>query len=254
MSRRFPAGSWLPLAGGSVSFIMTPERFAIFCTGEIMSRVIACIAALGTVGALAALAAQAGSDKVWRPFLSNEAYQELAKRSKERIAKLPKGDKTARAETEILAGYALSLKDAKSGAKVKVGELVDIMNLLRNQAKGGEGIALDLQYSAKVKNQNGIEALINALAAKKLTDANAGKMARELELLSDRVAVIASLTLERGPEKQKEYLKQWNEQAIEMRDAALELAEGARKKDAPAIFEASKRLENSCVECHGTFK
>jgi hypothetical protein len=39
-----------------------------------------------------------------------------------------------------------------------------------------------------------------------------------------------------------------------MRDAAIELAEGARKKDGPAILEACKRLENSCVECHAYFK
>lgn len=135
-----------------------------------------------------------------------------------------------------------------------IGDIKDVMMVFANQAKGGEGIPAELHYSAKVKNQNGSEALINALAAKKLSDANVKKMSKELELLAYRVAVIGALTLERGPADKTADVKLWNDQAVIMRDAAIELAEAAQKKDGPAIMEACKRLENSCVDCHSNFK
>ncbi len=156
----------------------------------------------------------------------------------------------------ILDSYSLSKKEGRGTTlKEPIGDINDVMTLFASHAKGGEGVHPDLHYSPKVKNQNGSEALINALAAKKLTDANVAKMAKELELLGYRVAVIGSLTLERGPgDKKKGEAKEWNEHAIVMRDAAIELADGARKKDGPAILEACKRLENTCVECHSVFK
>jgi hypothetical protein len=154
-----------------------------------------------------------------------------------------------------LAAHKSVAGGGTSDLHIAIGDIKDVMMLFANKAKGGEGVHADLFYSPKVKNQNGSEALINALASKKLSDANVGKMAKELELLAYRTAVIAALTLERGPPAaQKGETKAWNDYSIVMRDSAIELADGARKKDGPAIFEASKRLENSCVECHGMFK
>jgi hypothetical protein len=152
-------------------------------------------------------------------------------------------------------------KDDEKTPEVKdwraaIGDVKDIMYPFATQAKKGEGIAPELRYNDKMKKQNGIEALINALAAKKMTAANLGKMSKELELLGYRVATIGALTLQRGPAEKKKGIEDriWDEQAIVMRDAAVELAEAARKKDGPAVLEASKRLENSCVECHMNFK
>jgi hypothetical protein len=39
-----------------------------------------------------------------------------------------------------------------------------------------------------------------------------------------------------------------------MRDAGVELAGAAGKKDVAGILAASKRLMSSCVPCHETFK
>jgi hypothetical protein len=164
-------------------------------------------------------------------------------------------DAARKLAAELAAG-----KGEKGGGERKdwsaaIGDIKDTMMQFANKAKGGEGIHPDLQYNAKVKNQNGSEALINALALKKPSDANVAKMSHELELLGYRSAVIASLGLERGPpDDKKADLKSWNELAVAMRDASFELAEAARKKDGPAIVEACKRLENTCVDCHGTFK
>jgi hypothetical protein len=175
------------------------------------------------------------------------------------LASLADSKETAAAAHKLAAQLAAGKIDAKAIGEVKnwpevIGDINDVMNPLATREKGGEGIHPDLHYSAKVKNQNGIEALVNALASKKLTDANAAKMSKELELLGYRVAVIGALTVQRGPTAKKEEAKLWDEQALLMRDSAIELADAARKKDGPGILEASKRLEATCTDCHGNFK
>jgi hypothetical protein len=165
---------------------------------------------------------------------------------------------------EAARKLAITLAMGKAGEKTvdvkdwrgAIGDIKDIMYPFATRAKKGEGIHADLQYNDKIKKQNGIEALINALAAKKMTETNLGKMSKELELLGYRVATIGALTLQRGPAEKKKGIEDrlWDEQAVVMRDAAIELAEGARKKDGSAILEACKRLENTCVECHMNFK
>jgi hypothetical protein len=246
----------------------------------------------------------AGADKtpVWKPFLSPDGYQELVKRSTDRLRMLAKDAEATsalRAEALMLAGYSISAKDptasaglrhkaikvatlaaqkdgdeqarklaaelapAKSDAKAAIptidwpaaiGDVVDLMTPLANKTKGGEGIATELQYLAKVKSQNGTEALLVSLATKQLTVANAGKMAKELELVGYRVATIGALTRRRGPTRHKDEAKLWDEQATIMRDASVDLAEAARKKDVTVILAASKRLVSACAECHATFK
>jgi hypothetical protein len=144
-----------------------------------------------------------------------------------------------------------------------IGELKPLMTLFETKAKKGEGLHPDLHYSAKIKNANGIEAMIYAMADKKLTDANAAKVSKELELLAYRVAVIGEITRVRGPAgypkgenkgEKKPDAKVWTEQSVVMRDASVELAVAARKKDSEAILEACKKLENTCVECHADYK
>ncbi len=135
-----------------------------------------------------------------------------------------------------------------------IGDIGELMTPVANKAKGGEGIAAELQYTAKLKSQNGIEALLVALATKPLTATNAGKVAKELELVGYRVATIGALTRRRGPTKNKDDAKLWDDQALVMRDGAVELADAARKKDTAAIHAASKRLVTTCLECHANFK
>jgi hypothetical protein len=272
-----------------------------------MSRMIGTMVvnlAVLTLLALMAAPGQTGSDKAptWKPFLPQDTYQEMVKRSLDRIHTLAKDSEATaalRAEALILAGCTISTKDptttaglrlraitiatlaaekdggekarklaaelaqAKGDAKAKIptidwpaaiGEIVDLMTPLANKAKGGEGIPAELQYSAKLKSQNGTEALLVALATKQLSVANTGKFAKELEMIGYRVATIGALTRRRGPTKNKEEAKLWDEEAAEMRDLGVELAEASRKKDAPAILAASKRLVSACAECHATFR
>jgi hypothetical protein len=165
-------------------------------------------------------------------------------------------DAARKLAAELAAGRPGDKGDSVKNWPAVIGDINDVMVPLATKARKGEGIHADLQYNDKMKKQNGIEALINALAAKKLTDANLGKMSKELELLGYRVATIGALTLRRGPSEKKKGVddRLWDEQAVAMRDAAIEWAHGAGKKDGPAILEACKRLENTCVECHSKFK
>ena len=135
-----------------------------------------------------------------------------------------------------------------------IGDVADLMSPLAAKAKRGDGIAPELQYLAKLKTDNGIESLLQSLAAKKLTATNAKKMSRELELVGFRVATIAALTRRRGPHKHKEDAPLWEEQSVKMRDAAVELADVAEKKDSAAILTVSQRLVATCKACHTAFK
>ena len=155
-------------------------------------------------------------------------------------------------------GDAKTKTDPKGGATIDwpaaIGDIADIMTPLASKAKGGEGIHADLQYTTKLKMQNGTEALLIALSAKQLTAANAKKMARELEIVGYRVATIGALTRRRGPHKNKEDAKVWDEQSVIMRDSGIDLAVAAEKKDAASIFAASRKLVGTCVLCHDAFK
>jgi hypothetical protein len=256
-----------------------------------------------TLFAVASASGSAGGEPPagWKPFLAPDDFQELTKRSLERLHALAKESKSSaalRAEALILAGYTISTKDApawanlrqkalkvatlaankdtadearklaadlsaakggpKSGGKpidwpTAIGDIGDLMTPLANKAKGGDGIAADLQYTAKLKSQNGIEALLVALANKKISATSAGKLSKELELVSYRVATIGALTRRRGPHKNKDDAKLWEEQSALMRDAAVELAEAAEKKEVAAIYTASRRLVGTCVTCHDAF-
>jgi hypothetical protein len=262
------------------------RRIAVFLVAP--ATVLALLSAAGQAGNKPAMFKPLLPDSVYTE-LSKRSLDRIGKLAKNDKAPLTE----LRAEALIFAGYTLSAKNRaelaplrqtaalvakdkgdtarkvavelaagapdKAAAPVKdwpavIGDIKDVMMTFANQAKGGEGVSPELHYSPKVKNQNGSEALINALAAKKLTDANVKKMSRELELLGYRVAVIGALTIERGPADKTADVKLWNEQAVIMRDAAIEVAEAAHKKDGPAILEACKKLENSCVDCHSNFK
>jgi hypothetical protein len=98
-----------------------------------------------------------------------------------KIADLGARKDGAEAARKLAIKLATGKADEKDAAEIKnwrsaIGDVKDIMYPVATHAKKGEGIHADLKYNDKMKNQNGIEALINALATKKMTDANLGKM------------------------------------------------------------------------------
>lgn len=130
-------------------------------------------------------------------------------------------------------------------------DLLELMEIFRGQAKRGEGIHPDLQFQPKLKNLNGIEALIGTLSAKQITDANLAKIAKELPNLAYRIAVVASITESQLPKKGAGH---WRDLSIKMRDSSVALAEAAEKKNANGVFMAAIALESTCTACHSEFK
>ena len=127
----------------------------------------------------------------------------------------------------------------------------ELMEIFRNKSKGGEGLNADLQYHPKLKNLNGIEALLGALSAKKLSEDNLAKVEKELPKLAYRIAVVAAITHELTPQKRA---GEWRDLSIQMREASIALAEAAHKKNADGILKAAVSLESSCTQCHSAFK
>lgn len=153
-----------------------------------------------------------------------------------------------------LVAFGAMVKTAKEGnkeLKIHLHDVDDLMAIFRGKAKGGEGIHADLQYQPKLKNLNGIEALIGALATKKLSDANLDKVSKELVPLSYRIAVVGAVTHEVTPGKDA---GKWRILATQMRDASLALADAARKKDGDGIMKTALALETTCTACHMGFK
>jgi cytochrome c556 len=236
-----------------------------------MNRFLFCAYAAAFILFSLVVGASPGGDKAapWKPFLPEDAHGVLAMRSMTAVAEAGKAGNKERAEVEeaISAGYVLSverksgeLKEsarqdeiAKIRGKMQRKEIfVEMMETFRNRTKQRvDGIHADLQYQPKLKNQNSIEALIGALATKKLSEENLAKVEKELPLLSYRIAVMANLSQHAAPAKDTE---RWIKLASDMRDSAISLAKAATKKDANGIFKAADALQDSCINCHREFK
>lgn len=163
----------------------------------------------------------------------------------------------ARKDVKTLKDFGASIASApKAPAEVKnwklhLNELQWMMENFRGKAKGGEGLHPDLQYVQKLKNLNGTEAFLGAIAGKKLSGENFEKIQKELPNFAYRVAVMGSITHEFPPAKDA---AQWRELAAQMRDSAVAVAAAAQKKDADGMFKAAQALENTCTKCHMVFK
>jgi hypothetical protein len=146
----------------------------------------------------------------------------------------------------------------KSNLEVKsyLPEIGEFMNFFRTKGKGGEGLHPSLHLNPRFKTAlNGSEELIRYLGMKKLTEALLDKASDELTLLAYRTAVSAGWTHGFAPaQKAKQDPKEWRELSIQMRDAAAELAEAAKKKNIAAVHDAGKRLDASCTKCHNLFR
>ncbi len=162
-----------------------------------------------------------------------------------------------KSDLKALANFSKSIKAASKDAKelkdpkLSLQELPDMMEIFRNKSKGGEGLHADLQYSPQLKNLNGIEALIGALAKKKLSDDNLAKVSKELPTLAYRIAVVSALTHEFAPAKGA---GEWRAMSIQMRDASIALADAAQKKNGADVLKAATSLESTCTQCHSAFK
>jgi hypothetical protein len=132
-----------------------------------------------------------------------------------------------------------------------------IMAHYKTKEKGGEGLPPALQFNIRLKNKfNGVEELISELDKKKLTPANLSKGKEELILMAYKAAVHGVITHDYAPARpvKGKAPKLWLEHSVQMRDAAIDLAEAVRKGDVEAVQRTAKRLNSSCLQCHSDFR
>jgi hypothetical protein len=167
---------------------------------------------------------------------------------------LPGARKLAASLTSVTANPAP--KAQAFDPKTIVPKIEDVMDHLRTQKKGGDSIAASLQTNALLKGtQNGIEEKLRSLAKKKLAAGVLAKCADDMVLFGYRLAVLGSVTHDYAPPKAgKKDPAVWRDLSIQMRDAAVELAQASAKKDDNAVFKASGRLSSACTQCHSIFR
>jgi hypothetical protein len=160
-------------------------------------------------------------------------------------------DKIADARKLIAAGAAPGGKLEAFDAKPLLGDVMELMNHLRQKKNGGDGMHPDLQTSGPLKNLNGIEEKIRSLAKKKLSDKALSMSAKEMVVLGFRTAVLAEVANDFAPAQKT---KDWRDFSTHMRTAAIALARAAHKNDANGIFKAGTSLDASCNNCHKVFR
>jgi cytochrome c556 len=173
-------------------------------------------------------------------------------------------DETAEVREAILkAANAIAKGDADSAKKVaenlaKSLESVEAaMNLMAkrnptNPKKGGFGVG----DKPGAISPDGIEAKVMALAKKPLTDSQLNNESAALEEMTTRIAAIAEVAKAKVPEKDQGSKKKadWIKWSDEMRKGADELGQAAKSKKPAAVRTAAKALNDTCSNCHGTFR
>jgi cytochrome c' len=148
---------------------------------------------------------------------------------------------------------AAAKKEIATLAKDKDVALDDVMETLKLRTSKGLGVGKE-----PIKGvADGIESLIGNLEkrvppAKVLEDHNAD-IARAAYIS----AVIGELVKERSPVAKKTGDKDpadWKKWSEEMYKQSIELADAVKAKKAPEIKAAAKKLNNTCLACHGPFK
>jgi hypothetical protein len=168
------------------------------------------------------------------------------------------GEKDMRPEVAKVADAfkAGKIDDAKAAAaklsKVKeFEETPDVMHLFRPRKKGGIGWgAQELANPA----EDSLEKKLQILAKGPV---NAGKEAGPAEEAAYSLAAMAELVKHKPTQKAMANAankKAWADWSDQMRDASLELAKAAAKKDGPGIGKAAAKVNSSCNNCHSKFK
>jgi cytochrome c556 len=129
------------------------------------------------------------------------------------------------------------------------------MNLLRLRSKGGLGFGV--KPPAGAASTDGIESKLLGLAKRPLPAADMAKQGNDLARSAYILVAISEFTDAHTPKKKGatgKGAKEWKEWTEDMRSAALELAEAAKKKNPAGVKAAVNKLNGSCNNCHGEFR
>jgi hypothetical protein len=130
-------------------------------------------------------------------------------------------------------------------------ELDEAEGIMKLRARGGLGFD-----SKSVGNRDGIEIRIMQIGRVGVKEAElkaqADDLARAALVISAQSVMLDAYT----PDKKvgNKDPKDWQKHTSEMREAAKDLRDAAKRQDAPAVKKATLRVQNSCVECHSIFR
>ncbi len=136
-------------------------------------------------------------------------------------------------------------------AIAKKAELGDVMQAFKPRSKGGLGVG----PTPDAIKPDGIELKFIALGkAKSVNKADLAKQGDALAKAADETRAIADVAILYTEKDGKKNPAKWKQYAEDMRTAAGELANAARKHDAKAVKQAVEKVNGSCVSCHADFR
>ncbi len=143
-----------------------------------------------------------------------------------------------------------ALKQRADAVAKSIEGLDDVMNLLKLRARGGLGLGNTPGAIAP----DGMEAKVVNLSKRPLTQPQLAKESKELVRLAYVNAAIAQVSESRTDADGSKDPKAWQKWSVDMRQAALELADAAQAMDPVRVKAAAKKLNTSCTECHDKFR
>jgi hypothetical protein len=156
---------------------------------------------------------------------------------------------------------ALEKKDSEQAKKLaeevaKSHDLEDVMNLMGKRDPAGKAKRFGVGKKPGAITPDGIEAKIQNMGKKPLSQPQIDKEAADLAEMAYRVAAIAEVAHAKPPEKDepKKKKKDWLQWSGDMQKKALALAEAAKAKKPTDIKNAMTTLNSTCNECHGVFR
>lgn len=165
-------------------------------------------------------------------------------------------DKTLKAAQDAVAKVAdLLAKNDEAGAKAAAAEarkaydLDDIMSVFKARGKKGVGVG---PTPGAIKPDH-IESYFQNMEKRP----PAQKDASAVERAANLSAAVALIVVDKCPVEKKEKdkdPKEWKQWSEDMRKSSLELAQALKAYKAADIKAAAKKVNESCINCHGPFR
>lgn len=142
-------------------------------------------------------------------------------------------------------------KAAVAFAKDKDFDLAEVMAIFKLRTKGGVGVGAK---TGEIK-PDGVEAMFISLekAQKKTVETYTNELGHAAYLSAAVALVIADKCPVQKKMKDKDP-KEWKQWSEDMSKASLDLAAAAKDKNLAKVKDAAKKVNNSCVSCHGPFR
>lgn len=144
-------------------------------------------------------------------------------------------------------------KEAAAIAAMDKFDLNDVMQFFKPRLKGGLGLG----EKAGAISPDGIESYYMNLEKKAPPPKTLETISADLARSAYVVAAIAEVVIDKCPVPAKKGEKdpaQWKSWTEDMRKSSIELAEAFKEKNAMGIKSAAKKLNESCINCHGPFR